>query len=68
MAELTQNPKPLARNLIDLIKTPWALIVVILALVAILDPGNWTEVVSFAAKSDVPPRSRKVACLSIFSS
>ncbi|WP_299985266.1 permease [uncultured Ruegeria sp.] len=51
MAELTQNPRPLARNLIDIVKTPWALIVVILALVAIFDPGNWTEVVTFAGKA-----------------
>ncbi|WP_299664246.1 permease [uncultured Ruegeria sp.] len=51
MAELTLNPRPLARNLIDIVKTPWALIVVILALVAIFDPGNWTEVVTFAGKA-----------------
>ncbi|SDX48938.1 hypothetical protein SAMN05444358_106135 [Ruegeria halocynthiae] len=51
MAELTQNPKPLVRNLRDLIVTPWALIVAILTLVAILDPGNWTEIVTFAGKA-----------------
>ncbi|WP_170468024.1 permease [Ruegeria arenilitoris] len=51
MAELTQNPKAPAKVAVDLIKTPWALIVAILALVAILDPGNWTEVVTFAGKA-----------------
>ena len=51
MAELTQNPKPLARNLVDLIKTPWVLIIALLAAVALLDPGNWTEVVTFAGKA-----------------
>ena len=51
MAELTQNPKPLARNLVDLIKTPWVLIIALLAAVALLDPGNWTEVVTFSGKA-----------------
>ncbi|RLK00591.1 permease [Ruegeria conchae] len=51
MAELTQNPKPSARNLVSLIKTPWALIVVILVLVAVLDPSNWAEIVTFAGKA-----------------
>lgn len=51
MAELTQNPKVSAKAALDLIKTPWALIVAILAIVAVLDPGNWTEVVTFASKA-----------------
>lgn len=51
MAELTQNPKAPVKVAVDWIKTPWAVIVVILALVAILDPGNWGEVVTFAGKA-----------------
>ncbi|WP_037315055.1 permease [Ruegeria halocynthiae] len=51
MAELTQNPKIPAKAALGLIKTPWAVIVAILVAVAILDPGNWTEVVSFAGKA-----------------
>ncbi len=51
MAELTQNPKVSGKAALDLIKTPWALIVAILVAVAVLDPGNWTEVVTFAGKA-----------------
>lgn len=51
MAELTQNPRAPAKVAVGLIKTPWAVIVVILALVAVLDPGNWGEVVTFAGKA-----------------
>ncbi|NOD94197.1 permease [Ruegeria sp. HKCCD4884] len=51
MAELTQNPRVTAKGVLDLIKTPWALIVVILVAVAVLDPGNLREVVIFAAKA-----------------
>lgn len=51
MAELSQNPKPFARGAIDLIKTPWALIVALLVAVAAFDPGNWVAVVTFAAKA-----------------
>ncbi|MCG7520706.1 permease [Ruegeria sp. Ofav3-42] len=51
MAELTQNPKASTKAVVDMIKTPWAVIVVILALVAVLDPGNWGEVVIFAGKA-----------------
>ncbi|WP_170407589.1 permease [Ruegeria arenilitoris] len=51
MADLTQNPKVPAKAALDLIKTPWALIMAILAAVAVLDPGNWGEVVSFAGKA-----------------
>lgn len=50
MAELTQNPK-VAVRVLDLAKTPWALIAAILAVVAVLDPGNWGEVVTFAGKA-----------------
>jgi hypothetical protein len=49
MADTTQTlPGPRAR-LGAAIKTPWAAIVVILALVALLDPGNLIEIVTFAA-------------------
>lgn len=51
MADLTQNPKVSAKAALDLIKTPWAVIVTILVAVAILDPGNWGEVVIFAGKA-----------------
>ncbi|WP_170774717.1 permease [Ruegeria lacuscaerulensis] len=51
MAELTQNPKVPAKAALDLIKTPWAVIVAILIGVAVLDPANWTEVVTFAGKA-----------------
>ncbi|WP_170337166.1 permease [Ruegeria arenilitoris] len=51
MAELTQNPRAMSKSVLDLLKTPWALIVAILAAVAVLDPGNWTEVVTFAGKA-----------------
>ncbi|WP_425081832.1 permease [Ruegeria arenilitoris] len=50
MAELTQNPKVPVKAL-DLIKTPWALIFAILAAVAVLDLGNWVEVVTFAGQA-----------------
>ncbi|WP_170783040.1 permease [Ruegeria lacuscaerulensis] len=51
MAELTQNPKVPAKVAQDLIKTPWAVILVLLIGVAVLDPANWTEVVTFAGKA-----------------
>ncbi len=51
MAELTQNPKLSARAFLDLVKTPWAVIVALLAAVAVLDPGNWVEVITFAGKA-----------------
>ncbi|SLN58215.1 permease [Ruegeria meonggei] len=51
MADLTQNPKVSAKAALDLIKTPWAVIVAMLVAVAILDPGNWGEVVIFAGKA-----------------
>ncbi|WP_170764773.1 permease [Ruegeria lacuscaerulensis] len=51
MAELAQNPKVSAKAALDLVKTTWALIIAILAAVAVLDPGNWGEVVTFAGKA-----------------
>ncbi len=51
MAELTQNPNARVRGVTEFLKTPWALILAILALVAILDPGNWVYTVTFAAKA-----------------
>ncbi|SHE77270.1 hypothetical protein SAMN05444279_10811 [Ruegeria intermedia] len=51
MAELTQTPKAAGKSLTDYLKTPWAVIAVILALVALLDPGNWVNVVSFALRA-----------------
>lgn len=49
MADLTQNPIRAPRAMLAALKTPWALIVALLIAVALLDPGNWTEVVTFAA-------------------
>ena len=51
MAELTQSPRLTAKGTMEMIKTPWALIVVILAAVAVLDPGNLPEVASFAVRA-----------------
>ena len=51
MAELTQSPKVTTKSVTDLLKTPWALIVVILVLVALLDPGNWVNVTTFAGRA-----------------
>lgn len=48
MAELTQSPERSWKTLASYLKTPWALIVALLVAVAILDPGNWIEVISFA--------------------
>lgn len=49
MAELTQSPERSWKAFVGYLKTPWALIVALLVAVALLDPGNWVEVVSFAA-------------------
>ena len=46
MADLTQNPRS-GLNL-SALKSPWTVIVVILAVVAALDPGNWVATVRFA--------------------
>lgn len=51
MADLTQSPRAPFKAVFDLIKTPWAVIVAILIAVAILDPGNLTEVITFAGKA-----------------
>ncbi|WP_170479140.1 permease [Ruegeria arenilitoris] len=51
MAELTQNPKMAPKAILEMIKTPWALIVALLMAVAVLDPDNWVDVVTFAAKA-----------------
>lgn len=47
MAETTQSPQP-ARSIIPHLKTPWAVIVLIFALVALFDPGNLPETARFA--------------------
>ena len=51
MADPIQHITPLTRKVLDPIRTPWALIIALLVAVALLDPGNWAEVVSFAAKA-----------------
>ena len=48
MADLTQNPSRNWGTLLSALKTPWAAIVVILALVALLDPANLQGTISFA--------------------
>ena len=47
MADTTQNQTPV-RSLAPWLKTPWAVIALILVLVALIDPGNWLTVVQFA--------------------
>lgn len=51
MADLTQSPKRPLKSYLEPIKSPWALIVLILALVAILDPANLGGTVAFAVKA-----------------
>ncbi|MEX0367836.1 MAG: permease [Ruegeria sp.] len=51
MADLTQDPGRSWKGAVEALKTPWALIVAILIAVAVLDPGNWAEVVTFAGKA-----------------
>lgn len=48
MADTTQNPTVLLRNLTGYLKTPWAVIVGTLLAVAVLDPGNLWNTVTFA--------------------
>ncbi|MGR3761683.1 permease [Roseobacteraceae bacterium NS-SX3] len=48
MADLTQSPRP-ARAPLERLKSPWALIALMLAAVALLDPGNVQEITLFAA-------------------
>jgi uncharacterized protein len=50
MADLTQNPRRSA-SLLKMLKTPWAVIVVALLGVAVLDPDNLQGVVEFAVKA-----------------
>ncbi|WIY27144.1 permease [Parasedimentitalea psychrophila] len=47
MTDLTQNPGG-ARDVLKRLKTPWTLIVVLMAAVAVLDPANFTAVGEFA--------------------
>ncbi|MEY8839682.1 permease [Cribrihabitans sp. XS_ASV171] len=51
MADLTQNPGAVWRGATGYLKTPWAVIVVILAAVAMLDPGNLGATIGFAARA-----------------
>ena len=46
MADLTQNLRS-GLNL-NIVKSPWAVIVLVLLIVAVLDPGNWWATVTFA--------------------
>lgn len=50
MADLTQNPGRNA-SILKLLKTPWTVIVVALAGVALFDPDNLRDVVEFAVKA-----------------
>lgn len=47
MTDLTQSPGG-ARDTLKRLKTPWTLIVILLAAVAVLDPANFTSVGEFA--------------------
>jgi uncharacterized membrane protein YraQ (UPF0718 family) len=47
MTDLTQSPSG-ARDALKRLKTPWTLIVILLAAVAVLDPANFTSVGEFA--------------------
>ncbi len=49
MADTTQTTSGGARALSPYLKTPWAAIVLILSLVAVLDPGNLTGTIEFAS-------------------
>jgi uncharacterized membrane protein YraQ (UPF0718 family) len=51
MSDTTQSPRLSPRDVATHLKSPWALIVVILALVALLDGKNLIPVVLFAAKA-----------------
>ncbi len=50
MADTTQTLRA-DRAVWPYLKTPWAMIVLIMALVALLDPGNLVETASFAARA-----------------
>ncbi|WP_146346467.1 permease [Phaeobacter marinintestinus] len=52
MADTTQNQSGATlKTLTEMLKTPWAVIVGLLLAVAVLDPGNFTSTVIFAAKA-----------------
>lgn len=49
MADTTETQtQPISRAILPYLKTPWALIAIIFASVALLDPGNLVETVRFA--------------------
>ena len=50
MADTTQTMRA-DRAIMPYLKTPWAMIVMIMALVALLDPGNLAATASFAARA-----------------
>jgi len=50
MADTTQTIRP-SQGVMPYLKTPWALIAIIMALVAVLDPGNLAETALFAVKA-----------------
>ena len=49
MADLTQTPR--ARASLAWLKTPWTLSAAILALVALIDPGNFAAILEFAIRA-----------------
>lgn len=51
MADLTQEPGRNRKQLTDHLKTPWAVIAALLLAVAVLDPGNLSAVIVFAARA-----------------
>lgn len=51
MADTTQSPGWSFKSWTAQLKTPWSLIVVIFAMVALLDPGNLTNTVQFAIRA-----------------
>ncbi|MDO6731483.1 permease [Marinovum sp. 2_MG-2023] len=48
MADLTQSPK---RDLVNGLKTPWTVVVIVPLCVALLDPGQFVPVVEFALRA-----------------
>lgn len=51
MADTFENTAPFRGAILSYLKTPWALVVALLAGVAVLDPANFAPVVVFAAKA-----------------
>ncbi|HBS51313.1 MAG TPA: permease [Rhodobacteraceae bacterium] len=51
MADTTQTPGGARRIAADWLRTPWALIALILLLVAALDPGNFGNTITFALQA-----------------